>query len=122
MELDSPKEGLLCAACKNLFNGQTGSASRSQKHHESVSSLYRGRDLGCRVCMLMWGRTSEKQRQYMRDHEGDAFDLSKSHHYWGHMTRDDVYNHYHVIIELFKTSLEIESIRFDLGLELVESK
>lgn len=80
-------------------------------------SLYRGRELGCRVCMLLWDRTSEKQRQYMRDREGDVFELSNSHHYWGHMTRDDAYNHYRVIIE---SGNEPEQIRIDLALEPVE--
>lgn len=118
----SPENALLCAACKKLFSGEIGSHGRSQSHHDSVASLYEGKELGCRICILIWGRTSEKQRQYMKDRLGDKFELSRSHHYRGHMTRDDAYSHYRVIVEVFVESTEVESIRIDLALELVEGK
>ena len=122
LQTNGLKLALLCSACKKLFSGEIGSTGRDQPHHESVASLYQGGELGCRICMLIWQRTSEKQRQYMRDQEADTFELSKSHHYWGHMTRDDVYKHFRVIVELFGDSPEVKKIRIDLALEPVKSR
>jgi hypothetical protein len=116
------ENAVLCAACKKLFSGKIGSHSRKQSHHDSVASLYKGKELGCRICILIWGRMSEKQRQYMKDRLGDKFELSTSHHYWGHLSRDDAYSHYRVLVELFVESTEVETIRIDLALELVEGK
>ena len=117
-----PEKSFLCTSCKSLFNCELGSHAQAFPHHESVSSLYQGRDLGCRVCTLIWERTTEKQREYMNQRLGESFELSSTHHYYGHMTRDDVYKHFRVIIEVFPNSEVVDPIRIDLALEPWKSK
>jgi hypothetical protein len=115
------QNGLLCATCKTLFAGAVGSHAQTFPHHESVDSLYQGRDLGCRVCILIWERTTEEQREHLHERRGEKFELSNSHHYYGHMTRDDAYGHYRVIIEVFPFPFA-NTIRIDLALEPAKSK
>jgi hypothetical protein len=113
----------LCPVCETLFNGAVGSHAKDFPHHESVDSLYRGRDLGCRVCLLIWKRTTPAQRKYMDERKGEGetkLALSRTHHYYGHMTRDDAYKNYHVIVEVFQRGEPVEEIRIDLGLEPVD--